>query len=81
MAGTPQGSSAWDDTRGGAAGPRSRFGIGQFAIIQAAASSIGVQISLINLREAAEIERGEARGRDSMTIAGIGMKRLLAPRR
>ena len=33
-------------------------GIGQFAIIQAAASSLGVQISLINLRDAAEIERG-----------------------
>jgi putative tryptophan/tyrosine transport system substrate-binding protein len=33
-------------------------GIGQFAIIQAAAASVGVQISLINLRDAAEVERG-----------------------
>ena len=38
--------------------PAVAAGIGQFAIIQAAATSIGVQISLINLREAAEIERG-----------------------
>jgi putative tryptophan/tyrosine transport system substrate-binding protein len=35
-------------------------GIGQFAIIQAAAPSVGVQISLINLREPAEIEGGIA---------------------
>jgi putative tryptophan/tyrosine transport system substrate-binding protein len=35
-------------------------GIGQFAVIQAAAPSVGVDVSPINLRDAAEIERSVA---------------------
>jgi putative ABC transport system substrate-binding protein len=35
-------------------------GIGQFAVIQSVAPSIGVEVSAINLRDAAEIERGIA---------------------
>jgi ABC-type uncharacterized transport system substrate-binding protein len=35
-------------------------GIGQFAVIQAVAPSIGVEVSPINLRDAAEIERAVA---------------------
>src|SRR5262249_22725985 len=35
-------------------------GVGQFAIIQSAASSTGVDVSAINMRNAAEIERGIA---------------------
>ena len=35
-------------------------GIGQFAVIQSVAPSVGVEVSAINLRDAAEIERGIA---------------------
>ena len=35
-------------------------GIGQFAIIQAVAPSLGIDVSPVNLRDAAEIERGVA---------------------
>jgi ABC-type uncharacterized transport system substrate-binding protein len=38
--------------------PNITAGIGQFAIIQAAAQSVGVEVSSVNLRDAGEIERG-----------------------
>ena len=38
--------------------PALTAGIGQFAIIQSVASSVGVEVSAINLRDAPEIERG-----------------------
>src|SRR5262249_20766593 len=37
--------------------PALTAGIGQFAVIQSAAPSVGVDVSAINLRDAAEIER------------------------
>jgi putative tryptophan/tyrosine transport system substrate-binding protein len=40
--------------------PAVTAGIGQFAVIQAAAPSVGVDVSPINLRDAAEIERSVA---------------------
>jgi len=38
--------------------PNITAGIGQFAIIQSAAQSVGVEVSSVNLRDAGEIERG-----------------------
>ena len=38
--------------------PALTAGIGQFAIIQSVASSVGLEVSAINLRDAPEIERG-----------------------
>ena len=38
-------------------GPHQQAGIGQWAIIQAVAQSLGVELSPINLRDASEIER------------------------
>jgi putative tryptophan/tyrosine transport system substrate-binding protein len=38
--------------------PNMTAGIGQFAIIQSAAQSVGVEVSSVNLRDASEIERG-----------------------
>jgi putative tryptophan/tyrosine transport system substrate-binding protein len=35
-------------------------GIGQFAVIQSVASSVGIEVSPVNMRDAAEIERGIA---------------------
>ena len=35
-------------------------GIGQFAVMQAVAPGLGVDLSAINMRDAAEIERGVA---------------------
>ena len=37
--------------------PASRSGIGQFAVIQAAAASLGIEVLAVNVRDAAEIER------------------------
>jgi putative ABC transport system substrate-binding protein len=41
--------------------PTITSGIGQFAVIQSVAQSVGVEVSAINLRDAAEIERGVAK--------------------
>jgi putative tryptophan/tyrosine transport system substrate-binding protein len=38
--------------------PTITSGIGQFAVIQSVAQSVGVEVSAINLRDAGEIERG-----------------------
>ena len=40
--------------------PAITAGIGQFAVIQAVAPSLGVEVSPINVRDAAEIERAVA---------------------
>jgi putative ABC transport system substrate-binding protein len=41
--------------------PAITAGIGQFAVIQSVAPSVGVEVSPINLRDASEIERAVAR--------------------
>jgi putative ABC transport system substrate-binding protein len=41
-------------------GPAIIAGIGQFAVIQSVATSLGVDVRAINVRDAAEIERGIA---------------------
>jgi putative tryptophan/tyrosine transport system substrate-binding protein len=38
--------------------PATTVGVGQFAVIQSVAPSLGVEVSPINLRDAGEIERG-----------------------
>jgi putative ABC transport system substrate-binding protein len=40
--------------------PATTVGVGQFAVIQSVAPSLGVEVSPINLRDAGEIERGVA---------------------
>ena len=40
--------------------PTTTVGVGQFAVIQSVAPSLGVEVSPINLRDAGEIERGVA---------------------
>ena len=40
--------------------PAITSGIGQFAVIQAAAPSLGIEVSPINVRDAGEIERAVA---------------------
>ena len=57
MAGAAQGDRAGCDTSGGPSGSRHPTGIGQFAAIQSVAPSFGVEVSPINVRDAAEIER------------------------
>ena len=60
MAGAAQGDRARRDAGGGPSGSRSAAGIGQFAVIQAVAPSLGVEVSPVNVRDAGEIERGIA---------------------
>ena len=60
MAGTAQGDRAGRDASGGPSGPAIAAGIGQFAIIQSVAPSVGVEVSPIDLRDAAKIERAVA---------------------
>ena len=43
--------------------PAITAGIGQFAVIQSVAPSVGVDVSAINLRDAAEIERAVTHSR------------------
>ena len=57
MAGAAQGGRAGRDARGGPARPALASGIGQFAVIQSVASSLGVESSPVDVRDAGEIER------------------------
>jgi putative ABC transport system substrate-binding protein len=41
--------------------PALTAGIGQFAVIQAVAPSLGIDVSAISVRDASEIERGVAK--------------------
>jgi putative tryptophan/tyrosine transport system substrate-binding protein len=58
--------------------PRFAHGIGQFAVVQAAAPSVGIEVSPIDLREANEIERDIANFGQSpnggliVTASGVG---------
>ena len=58
--------------------PRFSHGIGQFAVIQAAAPSVGIEVSPIDLREPSQIERAIAtfaqspNGKIIVTASGIG---------
>jgi putative ABC transport system substrate-binding protein len=49
--------------------PGSAAGIGQFAVIQSVAPSIGMEMSAINLHDASEIERAIAKFVSSVTAA------------
>ena len=60
MAGAAQADRAERDARGGPSGCRQSSGIGQFGVIQAAAPSLRVEVSPVNMRDAAEIERAIA---------------------
>ena len=60
MAGAAQGDRAERDASGGPSGSRHRSGIGQFAAIQAVAPSLGVELTPVNVRDPAEIERAVA---------------------
>ena len=61
MAGAAQRDRAERDASGSPSGPRrNHAGIGQFAVIQAVAPSLGVEVSPVNLRDAGEIERAVA---------------------
>ena len=59
MAGTTQRDCARGDASGSPSGSRHTLpaGIGQFAIIQSVVQSVGVDVSPISVRDAAEIER------------------------
>src|SRR5215207_2853076 len=59
MAGAAQGDRTAGKARGGAAGIRyHRLGRGQWAVLQAFSRAAGVELSPINVRNTAEIERG-----------------------
>ena len=60
MAGAAQRDRAGRDASGGPSGPATPRGIGQFAVIQSVAPSLGVEVSPINVRDAGEIERAVA---------------------
>ena len=60
MAGAAQADRAGHDASGGASGSALTAGIGQFAVIQSAAPSLGVEVSPVNVRDVGEIERGVA---------------------
>jgi putative tryptophan/tyrosine transport system substrate-binding protein len=49
--------------------PAITAGIGQFAVIQSVAPSIGVEVSPVNVRDASEIERDVARFAQSSNAA------------
>jgi putative tryptophan/tyrosine transport system substrate-binding protein len=58
MAGTAQRDPAGRDASGGPSGFRIPSGIGQFGVIQAVAPSLRMDVIPVNMRDAAEIERG-----------------------
>ena len=60
MAGTTQTDRARRDTSGGPSGSRQASGTGQFAVIQAVAPSLRVEVIPVNMRDAPEIERAIA---------------------
>ena len=60
MAGAAQGDRAERDASGCPSGSRHPAGIGQFSAIQAAAQSLGVEVSPVSVRDAGEIERAVA---------------------
>ena len=57
MAGAAQRDRAARDASGGPSGSGHTAGTGQFGAIQAVAPSLGVEVSPVNVRDAAEIER------------------------
>ena len=57
MAGVAQADRAARDASGGPSRSCQSAGIGQFGVIQAVAPSLGVEVSPVNVRDAAEIER------------------------
>ena len=56
MAGTAQAGRAGRNAGGGHSGPHLTAGIGQFAVIQSVAPSLGVEVSAINVRDPDQIE-------------------------
>src|SRR4051812_15786284 len=60
MAGTAQGDRAGRQRAAVLRDAASASGIGQFAVIQYVAPSVGVEVSSIDLRDPGEIERGVA---------------------
>ena len=60
MAGTAQADRAAREASGSHSDPAIASGIGQFAAIQSVAPSLGVEVSPVNVRDAAEIERAVA---------------------
>ena len=60
MAGTAQGDRAGHDASGGPSRCRPGSGTSQFAVIQAVAPSLRVEINPVNVRDAGEIERAVA---------------------
>ena len=57
MGGAAQRDRSGRHAGGGSTGLAIAGGVGQFAMIQAVAPSVGVDVSAVNLRDAAEIER------------------------
>ena len=60
MAGAAQADRTGRNASGGPSGSGHAAGIGQFAAIQSAAPSVGVEVSPVNVRDAGEIERAVA---------------------
>jgi hypothetical protein len=62
VARTPEANRTEYDGCGGAMGTRPTIiaGVGQFAVIQSVAPSLGVELRAINVRDATKIERGIA---------------------
>jgi putative ABC transport system substrate-binding protein len=60
MAGTAQADRTGPDASGGSLDPAIAAGIGQFAVIQSVAPSLGVEVSPVNVRNAPEIEHDVA---------------------
>ena len=60
MAGAAQAGRAGRHTSGGVAGCRAHLRHRQFAVIQSVASSVGVEVSPVNVHDAGEIERAVA---------------------
>ena len=60
MAGAAQRDRAKRDAGGGPSGSDSRCGTGLFAVIQAVAPSLRVEVTPVNMRDAGEIERAVA---------------------
>ena len=57
MARTTQGARTGHRASGGSSGCRDTSGVGQWNAISSAAASLGVQLSPVDVRDAAEIER------------------------
>ena len=60
MAGAAQADRAGRDASGGPSGSRQGSGTSQFAVIQAVAPSLRVEVNPVNVRDAGEIERAVA---------------------